>query len=98
MGKGCEDCGGKHAHYGKPGKKSQWCGTCAKKQEGQTVLIGLIGLIGAKMCEDCGKKHASCGLALWHGQLRGGQLRHASPPPPPPPDAARLPSLFLALR
>ena len=38
----------------------QWCGTCAKEQAGEMVLIG------AKMCEACGKKRARHGLPDVH--------------------------------
>ena len=46
-----------HAHFGlKDSGTRQWCGRCAKKQEGETMLLG------AKMCEDCHEKEASYGV------------------------------------
>eukprot|EP01045_Picozoa_sp_COSAG04_P034125 COSAG04_NODE_7340_length_1144_cov_1.370335_3_plen_73_part_01 len=67
MGKGkmCEDCHEKHANFGLKGGLKQWCATCAKNQDAETV-------IGAKMCEDCKGKQANFGL-------KGGKKQWCGP-------------------
>ena len=54
----CEDCGTKWPTYGILGEKpkTRWCASCAKKQEGVTVVEARVR--HKKMCEHCSLKPA----------------------------------------